>query len=141
MVATPATRSKPKPTTPRLPKPTSRPRPTNAPRPATRAAYKPRITFLSASDYVIPSERYGGHVLYLVTVTGPDRATCECTAGQFGKPCKHAALALAIHAYRQHPSHLRPAIPEGAAVVPTVAPITRPSFTPAPPAFSELFAA
>ncbi len=75
MVATTATRSKPKSTTPRLPKPTQKPRPTT-PKPA---AYRPRIQFVSADEYALPSESYSGHILYLVTVIGPRPSAFDCT--------------------------------------------------------------
>ncbi len=102
----------------------------------SKTAYKPRIQFVSANEYALPSESYGGHILYLVTVLGPNLAICECTGYTYRKTCKHCVLALAAHAYRAHPTHLRPATQEVAA---SVAPA--PAFIPAPPAFSELFAA
>jgi len=106
------------------------------PKPARKPAYRPRITFLSATEYLVPSERFAGHIIYKVTVMPSGRAQCECKASDLGKACKHRRLALAAHAYRAHPSHQRPATGEVAA---SVAPA--PAFIPAPPAFSELFAA
>jgi len=97
---------KPRPVTQRLPRPTQKPRPTAAP---GKAAYKPRIQFVSADAYALPSESYGGHILYLVTVLGPALASCECTGYTYRKTCKHCVLALAAHAYRAHPSHLQSA--------------------------------
>jgi len=75
----------------------------------SKAAYKPRIQFVSADAYALPSESYGGHILYLVTVLGPELAICECTGYTYRKTCKHCVLALAAHAYRTHPSHLQSA--------------------------------
>jgi len=75
----------------------------------TKSAYKPRIQFVSADAYALPSESYGGHILYLVTVLGPGAAICECTGYTYRKTCKHCVLALAAHAYRQSPSHLQSA--------------------------------
>jgi len=75
----------------------------------SKAAYKPRIQFVSANAYALPSESYGGHILYLVTVLGPGVAICECTGYTYRKTCKHSVLALAAHAYRAHPSHLQSA--------------------------------
>jgi len=101
-----------------------------------KTVYRPRLTFLSATEYLVPSERFAGHIIYKVSVMPSGRAQCECRAADLGKPCKHRRLALAAHAYRAHPTHLRPATGEVAA---RVAPA--PAFIPAPPAFSELFAA
>jgi len=98
----------------------------------SKAAYKPRIQFVSADAYALPSESYGGHILYLVTVLGPERAICECTGYTYRKTCKHCVLALAAHAYRANPTHLRPTQPLAAVVA---------AFVPAPPAFAQLFAA
>ncbi len=146
-----------------------------APRPTpSKAAYKPRIQFVSATEYALPSESYGGHILYLVTVLGPGAAICECTGYTYRRTCKHCVLALAAHAYRAHPSHLQSAaaLPEkesglgvrvasaglgyeiydlrtGALICTVDDPATAglptprraPAFIPAPPAFSELFAA
>ncbi len=78
-------------------------------RKATTSAYRPRIQFVSADEYALPSESYGGHILYLVTVLGPGAAICECTGYTYRKTCKHCVLALAAHAYRAHPSHLQSA--------------------------------
>ncbi len=109
---------------------------------ATRArskpkpAYRPRITFLSANEYLVPSERFAGHIIYKVTVMPSGRAQCECKASDLGRACKHRRLVLAAHAYRSNPSHLRPATGEVAA---SVAPA--PAFIPAPTAFAQLFAA
>jgi len=104
---------------------------------STTSVYKPRIQFVSANAYALPSESYGGHILYLVTVLlGPGVAICECTGYTYRKTCKHCVLALAAHTYRAHPTHLRPATGEVAA---SVAPT--PAFIPAPPAFAALFAA
>jgi len=75
----------------------------------TTSAYKPRIQFVSANAYTLPSESYGGHILYLVTVLGPGAAICECTGYTYRRTCKHCVLALAAHAYRQSPSHLQSA--------------------------------
>jgi len=75
----------------------------------TKSAYKPRIQFVSANEYALPSESYGGHILYLVTVLGPGVAICECTGYTYRKTCKHCVLALAAHAYRSSPSHLQSA--------------------------------
>ncbi len=88
------------------------------PRAARKPAYRPRITFLSATEYLVPSERFGGHIIYKVTVMPSGRAHCDCRAGDLGKPCKHGRLALAAHAYRSNPSHQRPITPEVAAVAP-----------------------
>jgi len=82
---------------------------TRTARKSTVRAYKPRIQFISADEYALPSESYGGHILYLVTVLGPELAICECTGYQYRKTCKHCVLALAAHAYRQSPSHLQSA--------------------------------
>jgi len=154
-------------------------------KPTRKPAYRPRITFLSATEYLVPSERFGGQIIYKVTVMPSGRAQCECKSSDYGKPCKHGALALAADAYRANPRHLRPTTPEVAAVAPgsglgvrvastgkgyevfslrtgalichvdnpadaglptppaqSVDPTTLgPAFIPAPPAFSELFAA
>ncbi len=75
----------------------------------TKSVYKPRIQFVSANEYALPSESYGGHILYLVTVLGPALAICECTGYTYRRTCKHCVLALAAHAYRAHPSHLQSA--------------------------------
>ncbi len=83
-----------------------------------KTVYRPRITFLSATEYLVPSERFAGHIIYKVTVLASDRAQCECRAADLGKACKHRRLALAAHAYRLAPSHLRPTTPEVAAVAP-----------------------
>jgi len=85
---------------------------------ARKPAYRPRITFLSATEYLVPSERFAGRIIYKVTVLASGRAQCECKSSDYGKPCKHGALALAADAYRAHPTHLRPATGEVAAVVP-----------------------
>ncbi len=76
---------------------------------STTSAYKPRIQFVSANAYALPSESYGGHILYLVTVLGPGVAICECTGYTYRRTCKHCVLALAAHAYRQSPRHLQSA--------------------------------
>ena len=109
---------------------------------ARKPVYRPRITFLSATEYLMPSERFAGHIIYKVTVHASGRAQCECRAADLGRACKHRRLALAAHAYRAHPTHLRPATQEMAAA--SVAPVViapAPAFIPAPPAFSQLFAA
>jgi len=79
------------------------------PKAARKPAYRPRITFLSATEYLVPSERFAGQIIYKVTVHPSGRAQCECKASDMGKACKHGALALAAHAYRCNPSHQRPA--------------------------------
>jgi len=68
------------------------------------SVYRPRITFLSATEYLVPSERFAGHIIYKVTVLASGRAQCECRAADLGKACKHRRLVLAAHAYRAHPS-------------------------------------
>jgi len=98
---------------------------------ARKAVYRPRITFLSATEYLVPSERFAGHIIYKVTVMPSGRAQCECKASDMGRVCKHGRLALAAHTYRAHPTHLRPTQP--------LAPVAA-AFVPAPPAFAELFA-
>ena len=144
---------KPRPVTQRLPRPTQKPRPPAAP---GKATYRPRVQFVSATEYLVPSETYAPHLLYLVVVQASGVAICECDSFTYRRACKHGALVLAIHAYRANPRHLRPATQpvdweslaaECAALpVPTfdfraAASATRPAFIPAPPAFSELFAA
>ena len=141
---------RPKPSIPRLPKPTSKPVT------PSKAAYRPRVQFVSATEYLVPSETYAPHLLYLVVVQASGVAICECDSFTYRRACKHGALVLGIHAYRANPRHLRPATQpvdweslaaECAALpVPTfdfraAASATRPAFIPAPPAFSELFAA
>lgn len=101
------------------------------PKAARKAVYRPRITFLSEREYLVPSERFAGQIIYKVTVHPSGKAQCECKASDMGRACKHGALALAAHAYRAHPSHLRPMQP-----LATVGG----AFMPAPPAFAELFA-
>ncbi len=88
-------------------------------KPARKPAYRPRITFLSATEYLVPSERFAGQIIYKVTITSSGRAQCECKSSDYGKACKHRALALAAHAYRCNPSHQRPVTGE---VAPSVAP-------------------
>ncbi len=88
------------------------------PKPARKPAYRPRLTFLSATEYLVPSERFAGHIIYKVCVLPSGRAQCECKASDLGRACKHRALALAAHAYRSNPSHQRPATGEVAAVAP-----------------------
>ncbi len=101
-----------------------------------KTAYRPRLTFLSATEYLAPSERFAGHIIDKVTVLPSGRAQCECRATDLGKACKHQRLVLAVHAYRAHPTHLRPATSwVAASMAPT------PAFIPAPSAFAELFAA
>ncbi len=64
---TAATR-KPKPSTARLPRPTTgKQRPSVA---SKQAAYRPRIQFAGPNDYLVPSESYAPHLVYLVTVLG-----------------------------------------------------------------------
>jgi len=89
-------------------------KPTTAAR-SKKQAYRPRLTFLSATEYLVPSERFAGRIIYKVTVHPSGRAQCECKSSDYGKACKHAALALAADAYRAHPTHLRPATGEVAA--------------------------
>ena len=84
----------------------------------------------------MPSERFAGHIIDKVAVMATGRAKCECRAADLGRACKHQRLVLAAYTYRSNPSHLRPAAGEVAASVGT-----GPAFIPAPPAFSELFAA
>ena len=110
-------------------------------KPARKPAYRPRITFLSANEYLVPSERFAGQIIYKVTVMASGRAQCECKASDLGQACKHRRLALAAHAYRAHPTHLRPATSWVAASVAPVVIAPAPAFIPAPAAFSELFAA
>jgi len=147
------------------------------PKAARKPAYRPRITFLSATEYLVPSERFGGQIIYKVTVHPSGRGQCECKAADLGKACKHGRLALAAHAYRGNPSHQRPTTGVVAAATPgsglgvrvassgegyevyslrtgalicrvddparagLPTPLPTPAFIPAPPAFSELFAA
>lgn len=77
----------------------------------SKKSYRPRLQFLSATEYLIPSERYGGYILYQVTVQPSGHIVCECSAGEHGKPCKHVRLVKGAHAYRQSPMHIRPMIP------------------------------
>jgi len=88
------------------------------PKPARKPVYRPRITFLSTTEYLVPSERFGGHIIYKVTVMPSGRAQCECRAADMGKACKHRRLALAAHAYRAHPTHQRSATGDVAPVAP-----------------------
>ena len=83
-----------------------------------KTVYRPRLTFLAATEYLVPSERFAGHIIYKVTVMPSGRAQCECRASDLGRACKHGRLALAAHAYRCNPSHQRPATGEVAAVAP-----------------------
>jgi len=145
---------KPRPVAPRLPRSTQKPRPTAAP---SKAAYKPRVQFVSATEYLVPSETYAPHLLYLVVVQASGVAICECAGYTYRRACKHGALVVAIHAYRANPRHLRPATQpvdwESLAAVCAALPVPTfdfraqaatapaPAFIPAPPAFSELFAA
>ncbi len=117
---------------------TTRSKPTKA---ARKPVYRPRITFLSATEYLVPSERFAGHIIYKVTVLASGRAQCECRAADLGRACKHRALALAAHAYRANPRHLRPATGEVAASMAPTGMAPALSFIPVPPALSELFAA
>jgi len=92
-----------------------------APSKSTKSSYKPRITPISTNEYVMPSERYSGYILYKVTVHQNGRAQCECRASDFGRLCKHSRLALAAHAYRCNPSHIRSAAPVAALPVTSAA--------------------
>jgi len=83
-----------------------------------KTVYRPRLAFLSATEYLVPSERFAGQIIYKVTVHPSGKAQCECKASDMGRACKHRALALAAHAYRCNPSHQRPVTGEVAAVVP-----------------------
>ena len=74
---------------------------------STKSAYKPRMQFLSATEYLIPSESYGGHIVYLVTISAGGHAVCECTGYEYRHTCKHSRLAQAAHAYRARPQHIR----------------------------------
>jgi len=91
---------------------------TRKPKAARKPVYRPRITFLSATEYLVPSERFAGHIIYKVTVMPSGRAQCDCKSSDYGKACKHGHLALAAHAYRSNPTHQRPTTPEVAALAP-----------------------
>jgi len=80
----------------------------SAPKTSTKSSYRPRITPISANEYLVPSERFAGHIIYKVTVHANGAAQCECRAGDLGKLCKHVKLARIAHAYRANPTHLRP---------------------------------
>ncbi len=43
-------------------------------KPARKPVYRPRITFLSATEYLVPSERFAGHIIYKVSVLASGRA-------------------------------------------------------------------
>jgi len=91
----------------------------------------------------LQSERYT-YLLYAVDVA---QGTCECESGprafkgvkKLGGVCKHLYICRQYHAHRLAylvATTTRPATGDVAA---SVAPV--PAFIPAPPAFSELFAA
>jgi hypothetical protein len=83
------------------------PQPTKSRKPA----YKPHVQKVAANAYTVPSERWGGHILYLVTVAADGRTTCECEAGTRGRTCKHSRLVESLMAYNAKPQHLQPATP------------------------------
>lgn len=89
---------------------------------STKSAYKPSIKPISATEYLMPSESYGGYIVYLVVVRPDGRIVCECSAGEHGRMCKHVRLVRVAHSYRQSPTHLRPAQPP----TPSAAPAFRP---------------
>lgn len=74
-----------------------------------KSTYRPHVQKVGEGAYTVPSERWGGHVLYLVTVAADGRTTCECEAGQMGRPCKHSRLVASLMAYNAHPTHLQAA--------------------------------
>jgi len=101
-----------------------------------------RILDASKGLYTVQSERYT-HLLDAVDVL---QGACECECGQrqfkgvkrLGGVCKHLYITRQYHAHRLAylaATTARPATGGVAAVAPA------PAFIPAPPAFSELFAA
>ncbi len=130
-----------------------------------KPAYRPHIRREAADTFTVQSERYV-HVLYTQQVLDNGHVTCDCTAGSFGRPCKHARIIAAYMAYCAKPSHLRPQQEEEVATaqpltfaemaeefaalpVPTfdfrsLAPIAldsyrKPAYSPAPAALMECF--
>ena len=79
-------------------------------RTAKKTAYKPRVEIVNAEAglYQVQSETYK-YVLYLVAVADDGTTTCECTAGAYGRSCKHQTVVQAYVAYRARPQHIRPA--------------------------------
>jgi len=118
-------------------------------KPTTRA-YKPHVRLLDAERglYTVQSERYT-YLLYAVDVL---QGTCECESGQrqfkgvkrLGGVCKHLYICRQYHAHRLAYLAATTARPATSTVAASVAPVVTtpaPAFIPAPPAFSELFAA
>jgi hypothetical protein len=91
--------------------------------------YKPHVRIVDAERglYTVQSETYT-YVLYGVTVHEDGRTSCECTAGEHGRDCKHAKAVRAYVAYRAHPSHLRPPAPTFAELAQAFAQLPAPSF-------------
>jgi hypothetical protein len=73
-----------------------------------KSTYKPRVQKIADGAYTVPSERWGGHILYLVTVRPDGGTTCECEAGRRAKSCKHQRLVAGLVAYNAKPQHIRP---------------------------------
>ena len=72
-----------------------------------KPVYKPHIRRESADTLSVQSERYV-HVLYVQQVLDNGHVTCDCIAGSYGRPCKHAKIIADYVAYCAHPQHLRP---------------------------------
>ncbi len=116
-----------------------------ATRKPTARAYKPHVRILDAERglYTVQSERYT-YLLYAVDVA---QGTCECESGQrafkgvkrLGGVCKHLYITRQYHAHRLAYLAAKSARPATGEVAASLAPV--PAFIPAPPAFSELFAA
>ncbi len=125
--------------------------------------YRPHIRRESADTFSVQSERYV-HVLYVQRVLENGLVTCDCAAGSYGRPCKHAKIIAAYVAYNAHQQHIRPQQEEEVAQVAAAEPLTweeeaeiifmtRPMpdfayaqkripamYTPAPAALSECYA-
>jgi len=114
-------------------------------RTSTARAYKPHVRILDTERglYTVQSERYT-YLLYAVDVL---QGTCECESGQrafkgvkrLGGVCKHLYITRQYHAHRIAYRAALAARPTTGEVAVSVA--QAPAFIPAPPAFSELFAA
>jgi len=75
-----------------------------------KPSYRPHIQKVAPAQYTCQSERWGGHILYLVTVHADGRTSCECEAGAHGKMCKHQIAITGYLAYCAHPTHIRPLV-------------------------------
>lgn len=59
----------------------------------------PKVSPVSFGEYVVSGSDGACYKVRCFRENGRKIVDCNCKAGELGRPCKHAAAALALHLY------------------------------------------